>query len=252
MQVVIRFMNIAIDTNIIRNDFLFKSSDYKIIIDYLSKTDSKLILPLIVYKEVEGLYKRTLYERVEDYKKSTRILNNGMIEPMGFLDLSGINYDAEANKYLNFLKNKFHILDKDIVDYKPEYLEEIVTRAINRIKPCSSSGQEFRDTLLWLSLIEIAKNNSIKQLVFISNNIADFADSTGDNLHPTLIEDLSKNKINIIYFKSIKDFIKNQAVKIDFITDEWLEKNLDLEKISEQVVDIIDRNGERYILKASG
>lgn len=243
-------MNIVIDTNIIRSDFLFKSSDYKIILDYLTKTDSKLILPLIVYEEIEGLYKRTLSERIEEYNKSTRILNSGMIDPKQFLDLSTVNYDDEANKYLDYLKKKFHLQDKDIVKYRSEYLQEIIKRAINRIKPCSASGQEFRDTLLWLSLIEIAKNNSTKQLVFISNNVKDFADSTGDNLHPTLIEDLSKNKVNIIYFKSIKDFIKNQAVKIDFITEEWLERNLDLEKISEQVVDIIGRNDERYILKA--
>ncbi len=41
-------MNIAIDTNIILEDRLFKSKYYEMLYDYLDKTDSNFVLPEVV------------------------------------------------------------------------------------------------------------------------------------------------------------------------------------------------------------
>ena len=63
-------MDTIIDSNIIRKDLRLNNINFEILKDYLTKTNSKLILPSLVIEEVKGLYKRLLLECVVDYEKS--------------------------------------------------------------------------------------------------------------------------------------------------------------------------------------
>lgn len=239
----IRIMKIVIDTNIIRQDLLFKSSDYNIILDYLLKTDSNVLLPQIVFEEISSVYKRHLEDRLQDLTKANRILNTSIVDKSKHNEIKEIDIKNEVKEYLNYVLKKFSLKKKDIYKYKPEYLSEIVKRATKRIKPCSESGQQFRDTLLWLTLIDIAKDCDNNQLVFISNNTKDFGDNSKTKLHPRLLDDTSKAGVNIYFFPTIQDFIKEHASKIDYITSEWLESIFDLNKIGDQVIEILENDG---------
>jgi len=80
------------------------------------------------------------------------------------------------------------------VHYKDEYLKEVINRSIKRIKPCSEKGEEFRDSLLWLTLLYIAEASENKMIVIISNNIKEFASDNG-SLHPKLKDEEIKKDI---------------------------------------------------------
>ena len=70
---------------------------------------------------------------------------------------------------------------------------QIVARATARRRPCDHKGDGYRDTLNWLTLLARAKAKPEEQVVWVSNNTADFGSGNEDGhvvLHPNLIEDL--------------------------------------------------------------
>jgi len=239
-------MNVVLDTNIVREDFLMNSSKFYILFDYLKKTNSKIKMTKIVYQEIAMVYERELANRLEKFGKAKRILESALIDS-SIQDLN-IAIANEVEKYLTFLKRKFRISDKDIVPYKDSYLKEVVERAIRRIKPCSEKGEEFRDALLWLTVLDIARKTDQKMLIFISNNVKQFASDDGC-LHPSLLKEAENEGLTIKYYNSMSHFIKDHATKIDYITYEWLVSAINLDTINKHVTDMLEKLGEERLLK---
>ncbi len=76
--------------------------------------------------------------------------------------------------------------------------EELVTRATQRTKPCNAKGDGYRDTLNWLTVLELAAKNPAQAILWVSNNSNDFADtmagdSSARSLHPHLLNDLAQH-----------------------------------------------------------
>ncbi len=239
-------MNVVIDTNIIRRDLKFRDKNFEILLDYLSKTNSKIVMPRIVIEEISGIYKRMLIDKKDEYLNSLRKLNSVLIGK-SFNNEIDISTTNEVNKYIKYMKSKLKIVEEDIIEYKTEYLNDIVRRAIARKKPCDNKGQQFRDTILWLTILDYTKSQSDKKLVFISDNPKDFSSGDNNELDPQLKEEASAFNIEIIYFKTISDFVREHAAKIDFITKEWIEENIDESTIIKMFNNIIEIK-DKYIL----
>jgi len=232
-------MNIIIDTNIIRRDLKFKNRNYELMHDYLSKTNSRFVMPKIVLEEIAGVYKRFLIERRNDLEKSSQRLNSVLIKNHVDINMN-IIIDEEVKEYIEYLKSNLKIKDDEIIKYKPEYLNYVVKRSIDRIKPFCKNGQEFRDAILWLSILDYVKLTEEKAIVFISDNPKDFSASGKNELHPELFKEAESSDVKIYYFKTLDDFIKEHAIKIDFINNEWLDKNIKiktLENLFDKVIE---------------
>ena len=212
------------DSNIFRGDLLLRSKEIDIMLFYLQKTDSRVVIPQLVFEEIKELYRKVVTERVREYSKAKNNLRLSIIE-MPILEEINIDIDKEIGKYIEYVYQRFSLDESDIFPYKNEYLGEVVNRAIQRKKPCGEDGQGFRDAILWLSILDYACEVYEKQIVFISNNTKDFADSK-NVLHGDLIQDAQNKNVSINYFVSVKDFIAEHTVKIDFVTHAWLETKL--------------------------
>lgn len=233
-------MDTIIDANIIRKDLKLNNKNFEILKDYLAKTNSKLILPSIVLEEVKGLYKRFLLECIADYEKSLNKLNRTLLseEIEKFHEL---NIEEEGNKYIEFLNNKLGISDENIISYKNEYLPELVSRAIQRKKPLDNNGQQFRDGLLWLTVLDFAETTYDKTVAFISENSSDFSEKGKTELAFELLEETKARNLNIKYFKNLDDFVREQASIIEYINDEWIEENVDF-NILTKLFDVVIEN----------
>jgi DNA-binding transcriptional ArsR family regulator len=69
---------------------------------------------------------------------------------------------------------------------------ELVRRAASRRKPCNSSGDGYRDTLNWLTLLAVVSNNLDDQVIWVSNNSQDFGAGDNEELHEDLKEELRR------------------------------------------------------------
>lgn len=234
-------MDVILDANIFRSDFLLRSKDFEILLNYLDKSESKLILPEIILDEIRGLYSSIQNERIKDVEKASRNLNLMLTDKKDEIKVKKTNVSENLKKYEEYIRKKLSIKEQQIIPYKNDYLPEISKRAINRIKPAGDKGQGFRDTLIWLTLKDYCKSCEGKQLTFISNNTDDFANKEKNDLDDLLIDECKEDYIFIYYYKNLKEFVENESKRLDFYNEKWILENIELEDIFNLAID--DLNG---------
>lgn len=242
---MLRMMIVILDTNIIRQDLLLRSPKIDLLLDYLSKTRGRMMLPDIVYQEARGLYVREIQRHHSQLEKSRRTLQDLTIDyEIAQVDL---DVDAHADRYVHHLRDRLRLRDADIVPYKNEYLPDVVKRATNRLHPFTDERKEFRDVLLWLTTLDICASNKEESVILISNNTKDFADKEGANLHPVLASEAAEKGARIDYYSSLDDFLKAHATKFEFITREWLLKHVDLDALKQEAEAQLKRGGDSIL-----
>lgn len=240
-------MDVIIDSNIIRRDLKLNDKNFEIIADYLIKTNSRLIIPSIVIEEVKGLYKRALTERYDEFVNCSKKLKSTIIS-IQIPDIPKIDIEDESEKYIAYIHNKLGTSDKNIIHYKNEFLPELVKRAIERKKPLDDKGQQFRDGLLWLTLLDYAEKTNEKRIALISDNPKDFSEKGTNNLNHELLNEAKSRNIEVNYFKELSDFAKEHASVIDFITKSWINESIDIKIIETLFSNVLNTNKDSYVL----
>jgi hypothetical protein len=242
-------MDIIIDTNIFRKDFKLKDKNYEILIDYLQKTSSNLIMPRIVLEEIDGLYRRLVADKQNElataYKKLSSSLMTSVLKDVGTIDI-----ELEATEYNKYILKKLNINPDQIIAYKSTYLPELVNRAINRKKPLGESGQQFRDGIMWLTILDYASTLEDKRVVFISDNKNDFADSNESKLSTELFQEAEAKDISIFYFRSLADFCKEHASSVEFIDEKWIHEHVDFGKLESIFNKVISADKEFVLISS--
>jgi len=226
---------------------MLRSSDFEILLDYLRRTDSSIYFPQIVLDEIKELHKRTLRERLLNLSKANNNLKLLLTDESKITSQPKLNEDVESDLYIEFIKKKLKITERNILPSKDSYLAEVTKRAIKREKPSGEDGQGFRDTIIWLTIKDFCIKSKEKQITFISNNDKDFANADKSELHDSLAKECNALGIKINYFKTIRDFIDKHSVKIDFITEEWLWEKFDIEAFNDYVLDFLNGKGTDFL-----
>lgn len=212
-------MDVILDSNIFRSDFLLKNSLFDALNDYLIKTSSSLVIPEIVLDEVLELYKNEYTSKLKTAKKAIKSFNG-----IGLTQLTVPNEEKNiaeiVDEYKNMLLTRFK--NVEILQYNNDHYQIVVNRLIEKRKPGGQKGQGYRDTIIWLSILDHSKTKKPKLVAFVSNNTSDFADRDKVKLHPELINDCEKNQVSIAYFPNLNDLIEKQSSKISFIDAEWI------------------------------
>jgi len=190
-------MDIILDSNIYRSDFLLRSNDFHVLLDYLGRTDSSIYFPQIILDEIRELHKRSLKERISNANKACNNLKLLLTDESLVTVQYPIDENAETDRYIEYVKKKFKLSERHIIKPKDNYFAEVTRRAVQREKPCGDEGQGFRDTIIWLTLKDFCVNSKEKQITFISNNDKDFANSDKTELHDTLKQECDNLGIKI-------------------------------------------------------
>ncbi|MCD0472571.1 PIN domain-containing protein [Flavobacterium sp. JAS] len=241
-------MDIILDSNIFRSDITLRSKEFDVILDYLDKTHSSIVIPQIILDEIKGLYGRTLQERKSEVAKNINNLNLLIIDNNKHIKSESFNVVNETDNYEKYIIEKLKIRGRNIIPYNNDFLPLISERAIKRIKPAGEKGQGFRDTLIWLTMKDYCQSCHEKQITFISNNTDDFASADKTNLNESLKEECDILGIKINYFKTVKEFIENHSTKIDLISYDWIADNLDYDYLRDLVVDYLNSNQKRIFI----
>lgn len=239
-------MDIILDTNIFRSDISLKSTDFDVLMDYLERTDSNLVMPQVILDETKNLYKKTLIERLDNLDKANNKLKSTLLRESTEISTPAIDIEVEVEKYIKFIKKRLKISDEKVLPYQNDLLPEISKRAIERIKPSGKDGQGFRDTLIWLSIKNYAKSCHEKQVIFISLNTSDFANSNNE-LDETLAEECILESTKVNYFRTTKDFIAKHSTKTDHINLDWIDEHLNIDDVTEFFCDTVNDNPSHII-----
>jgi hypothetical protein len=226
-------MRIILDTNIIQEDFLMKSGRFAVLFDYAARTQSTFILPRIVHDELAANYERQLVDRLNKAIGARAQLNGMLLRQ----DPNRIELDTTtvAGEYITYVLQRLEVSEEEIYEYKPNYLHDVLQRAIGRRRPCTDRGEEIRDAVLWHSVLDVAEAAG-EPVVFISKNTDQFADNR-TSLHPDLAAEADARGVALEYVPSLEEFGRRHATPIAFITKEWLESQIDPDTLYDAVFD---------------
>lgn len=230
-------MNIIIDTNILRADFLFQSEEYKLFSEFIKRSKSNLVLLRVVFEESCYLYKKEIEMKKKNFQKAlSDILYFGNDNSRYSIthSLGNINPNYERHLYDIFL---YHW---EIIGYEEVDISELIRRSIHRVRPFSNKGEGFRDATIWLSIINFLKKEKNNTSVFISNDKKAFSDGDNQGLHATLKNDLANNQLELIFCNSIEEFLNKYTAEIFFFTKRWVIDHIDWNKINKQVQEAVE------------
>lgn len=251
-------MNIVIiDTCIFidkEQDFFFETP----LLSLLKETqDVKIIMPMVIMEEIT----KKVEEIVDNTNKAVNEKNKKLAKYKISESYRLTNLDKNIvikefkNKLLKFYKEN----NIDIEDYPKELtVHDVLNRALLRKKPFKKDGGDagFKDFLIWLTVIEIAKKYPKDTINFITANKKDFTNNK--NLHEDLIEDLQNlciKNINNNVFQTLEEFknaifdLKNTDKKDVETQNTQSEEtgedvNADETTVSDIINEIIDGNVE--------
>jgi hypothetical protein len=229
-------MKVILDTNILFNNYFLNSNKFEALFAYLKKANSDLLIFDYVLEELKKNYRKEVEKYLSTVERNERVLFNKKYES---------NIESKVEEYVNFL-SQIQIRERIIFPKsKSVDSKEIFRRAIEEKLPFQQSGNGFKDTLIWMSIIHTVKSNKNDYYAFITANSRDFGVG---KLAPELLDDLGVDSDRLIYFNSLEDFLSEYGKKIDFITDEFISTYLN--KLSEDY--IINLVGEEKLQEYRG
>lgn len=200
-------MIIFIDTNLIYGNWHLQNANFKYLLNYLENTTSTLAVSEIVCDEIDNKFLIEL--------ESNKFLLKNTLKKVGALVNKNIDFDLKIlDKSYSFMEVLQDKTDQVIFyPYDSIKNEEIVKRAIKKVKPFKDEDKGYRDTLIWLSFLAFLKKNNTENVAFINNNSSDFYNQDKTDLHDDLKNDINffeiKNSFQV--FESIKDFIDKEV-----------------------------------------
>ncbi len=194
-------MKIILDTNILMSDWLHRSIAFKIFIKGIKDIPAKIVIPQVVLDELFRNYSRSIDELISDMDQC-----NKKLEKLAEVSLKKVEKEVLENRYRLFIRKFLNDNDIKILEYPKIEIKEAIRRELNGAKPFKSSGEGYRDYVIWETIKREIDNYEQEDIIFISLNRKDFGNP------PDLDEEL-KNEIkykpaNLFYFKSISEFNK--------------------------------------------
>ncbi|ABV67585.1 conserved hypothetical protein [Aliarcobacter butzleri RM4018] len=204
-------MIIYLDTNIFYKNWYFDNPHFKYLFHFINNEGHTLLISKLVIQEIENIRNREIKSTLEDISKSMEFLNKRLLNNVKFDDTAIINQEYDFEKLLKEFINYSNIRILDYIDVKQE---EVVEKALYFKKPFQEEEKGYRDTMIWLSLLDFIKTNNIKKdVIFISSNKNDFFEKKKKTIsfHSDLLEDINKKEITtkIIPFETLFSFVKN-------------------------------------------
>lgn len=239
-----RLCILALDANVLVQNFWLEGSNWSYLRkrDYLGHT---IAIPEIVLCEAAAQIEaraKDLLRRIEENGVTTRL----KAQYQSLFNRKRISAETPselAHRYRAFVEKFIKQADGIILPPPRIEVSDLLQRSISRRKPFNRGDKGFRDTLIWLNVIDLVRQ--YKRVSFVSANTTDYAD--GESLHSDLEEDLKPvlpESIHFRYFKGLPEFIAfidrdgeagAEALRDALMTtgysgfqlDEWVIENID-------------------------
>lgn len=224
-----------------------KSGRFEILLDYAQKTDSQIILPRLVLEELAANYERELRARVGKLVRAKEQIQGVTVG----LTLPAIEVDIPAlvGTYVEYVRQRLHLDESTTPDHKEEHLRDAISRGIRRRRPCTDSGEEIRDAVLWNTLLDLASTTGAPT-AFVSKNTKQFTEDKVA-LHPELMAEAAGLNIRVDYYPSLEDFGRAHATRIAFVTKSWIQKQVSSDRLVDRASALLEEHATRRIERQS-
>lgn len=227
-------MNLFIDSNILFQDYFFENKSNRQLIQYCENGLISVYVSEIVRLELRRQFEKELLSQKREVKKLTkdsiRLKTDIVINEISITEK--LQHFDDFYSKLQFLDN-FYILN-----YKNEFLPDIVDRAINRKKPFTEEKSELKDALIWKTYSDYVERIPIEDCILLTNNTSDFcAKNDKNSIHPELQLDSKKFKVinsSFEFIKTIAPILESPEYKFQvYIKQFTIDENFVIRMISD-------------------
>jgi len=214
------FMNIFLDTTVLYSDYFLNKSKSETLLKMAENGEVNIYISKVVLKEARRHFKNSLQEKLGQAEKALREISKIPDIDIGQTNLPTIE-DAlnQFDAYYNQLEQDGII---NIVSFDEVSINELVNRAVDRIKPFSENKPEFRDAVIWLSYANLAEAEELDDCILVTANSSDYLKE--GQLH----QDLQNDTMRIRIVKDIFLLLKDEAMKphlMNLELQEWVENH---------------------------
>jgi predicted nucleic acid-binding protein len=241
-------VRIVLDTNVIQEDFLMRSGRFAVLFDYAKKSESKFSLIQVVLDELVANYRRELQARLAKWVRAKAQIH-GMLPETRDVRIE-IDVPTAADEYRRYVLTHLGLATEDVIPHRNDHLPHLISRAIERRRPCTDRGEEIRDALLWESTLDLAAGAD-SVVALISRNTDQFS-ADKQSLHPDLVAEAAARGARIQYYPSLEEFARRHATPIAFITKEWLEAHIKADAILEGSRGIVESYIDHWFHEQGG
>jgi hypothetical protein len=199
---------IFLDTEVLFSDPYLRKGTFSELRAHLDHSaDIDLLISTVVLDELINHQRKKLHEAFGTIRRAVSDVSELWPQYQGtFVDTP--NIDASVSEYgrrlRGILKDGFGAI---IVDLPKVSHAAVLERAISRRPPFDENGRGYQDTLLWLSLLELANSGRFTEIAFVSNNHRDFGSKEGSLSSSLQAELRGPRQPNILYFKTLPEAI---------------------------------------------
>ncbi|WP_067469050.1 PIN domain-containing protein [Nocardia amamiensis] len=234
---------IVFDTNMLVNSPRLRSPEWVSLIRNKDEWSLRLVVPEVAFMETVNVVRRHWQSEIGNLLR-VKVGEFGLAEQRDSM-LAEIRKAWE--EYERWLRDFLHDHDVVIEPPPPADLMELARRASETRAPYSESRKKdgLRDTLIWLTVMAVARQNLDEQVWFVSDNHNDFGQggipNTDDHddcsmpFHQHLVEDLGRYNLaeRVRYVNSLRRLEQHlaaqyapvpDAVLVDLVDN--LDKNL--------------------------
>ncbi|MGN4421141.1 PIN domain-containing protein [Bacillus cereus group sp. MYBK249-1] len=210
---------IVLDTNIVFNDFFFKSTDMKKLLKFSQHTPVELCITKFNYHEILKKYKDEIRPLIKTVKGTKADLIK--LEASDVINVDNLKADIFVEKYKNILDVIIRENNIKIIDFPKSgnVTETISLRYFNNKKPFDENKLSFQDAIIWESILEYCNDNKPDQVAFISQNHKDFANSDKSEIHDDLAGDIK----DLSYYNSLSAFLNYLETEEDNLRDYFID-----------------------------
>lgn len=214
-------MIIYIDSNVFFDDPYLAKSTFSIILEKVRNSNGVIKMPEVVYSEtLNNLLNKNISEARDGLRKPDKhitkyLAGSGLEEKYKLPILDDAEITTSFHNRYDELTTEgvLEIINHNTID-KDYLLNDIMHRALNCIRPFSAGKEEFKDTIIWHTVIEDIKQNEYTKCFFISNNNSDFFEKNSvDNktetasFHKDLLKDIPEG-VQLLPLRSLNNLIE--------------------------------------------
>jgi hypothetical protein len=236
-------MHIILDSNIYAADYRMDGVAFQSLFEYMRRTESKLVLPLVIREEVVVSYGRRLRSESKAFADAWyRYRHVDLAISRGTFQKPDIK--TETKKLMRkLMKPMDGVKPIYIPDIKGPFMQDAFMRGIHRKRPANENGEELRDVILWLWALAYS-DTADDQVVFISDDGGFWKD---DGVHPDIDHDVRAKNGKLYIHRSILEFLKNHAPAPVDITGGWLQQHFEIQAIERELIDRASRELDRML-----
>jgi hypothetical protein len=175
-------MIIVVDANVLVSDPYMRKPEWLQLKDAVRDKDARVVTPSIVLEEVAGRHRAKLLSMGNGLTKI--VAQSAPPDLYDQMVSARSDCKVRADGYPDLLNERWKAHAFEVAATPAVPHEIIARRAIQRLRPFDASGNGYRDTLHWFTLLALAKKWPTVDIVLLSNDSA-FAGNDG-KLHADL------------------------------------------------------------------